>query len=282
MKQYLQSAKKISVLFVVILLTHLTSDAAIYTATVSGNWSNSATWGGAAPSFNVASDQVIIPSSVTVTIDSNVTIAGATASVTVAGALYSSGSASLTLGALGSLAGGGTITLNKLILQSTSLMPFTGSITIDTLNTTSTDFQLLGWMAVKYVVNLQAGNFALGYASTFTMVNGSTMVISGGTIVNNAGALLLTSTYNLVYTTVSAVGGVETGGSGLNNLIIDVSGGNTVTLSLQTTVSGSLSLVTGNMVLNGNNLWLGGDIAAGGTGAIVADPVSSITLNVSS
>ena len=268
-----------SLLLAIILLAHGASMATIYTATVSGNWSNSATWGGTAPSFNVSSDQIIIPSNVTVMMDSNLTLAGASATVTVLGALNSTLPVSLTLGPLGTLAGGGVINIKSLVLQSTSIMSFTGSATLDTVTTTSTDFQLNCWMAVTKVLNLQAGTFTLAYASTFTMLNASTIILSGGTIVNSAGALLLTSSYNLLYTSVSAVGGIETGGSGLNNLTVDVSNGHSVMLTLQTTVSGTLSLVSGNLVLNGNNLWLGGDIAAPGTGAISSDPASSITLN---
>lgn len=256
--------------------------AATYTATASGNWSAGATWGGTAPSFNLTTDQVVIPSGITVTMDNSVTVTGATASVTVAGTLSSGSSASLTLGALGTLTGTGTINVGSLNLQTASVMTFSGSATIDTVTTALAAFNLSGALSVTSALNLNGGTLNLGGASSLTMSSGSTIILSGGLLANGGGGTLgLSASYNVVYNSSSTTSGVELSGSGLNNLTVNVMGGNNVTLSSSITVHGTLTLASGNLSLNGFNLTLAGNIAASGSGTITSTSSSSITINTS-
>src|SRR6478736_6289233 len=62
---------------------------AAFTAVTSGNWSNPATWGGAAPTATVSNENIIIPSGITVTLDADITFSGLLSNFTVDGSLTS-------------------------------------------------------------------------------------------------------------------------------------------------------------------------------------------------
>src|ERR1700722_15198808 len=114
MKREVLKLKKASLLIAVTMLVANIAFGTVFTATTSGNWSANATWGGSAPSFTNTLDQVTIPMGITVTMDNDVTINGATASVTVAGTLTnSSNNTGLTV-SLGTLAGSGNLNADTL------------------------------------------------------------------------------------------------------------------------------------------------------------------------
>jgi len=79
--------------------------AATRTASVSGNWSNSATWGGAA--VPTASDTCIVNSGVTVTVNGVAVCSGLTVNAAASG-----GSNGVTISGTNSLTIGGAITMN--------------------------------------------------------------------------------------------------------------------------------------------------------------------------
>src|SRR5665647_3207830 len=83
--------QKATILTITLLLgVSYASMAATFTATTTGNWSSATTWGGTGPSFNITGvDNVIIPLGVTVTLDANLTIDNAAASLSVGGASVS-------------------------------------------------------------------------------------------------------------------------------------------------------------------------------------------------
>jgi len=88
MKKILQPLKTTLLTLILIVSTGLVTMAATYTATTSGNWSSAGTWGGTAPSFNITgADVVIIPLGIAVTLDGNLIVNNAAASLTVAGSL---------------------------------------------------------------------------------------------------------------------------------------------------------------------------------------------------
>jgi fibronectin-binding autotransporter adhesin len=273
MKRQLYFLKNTAIIVLTIMLGYMPLSAATFTATTSGNWSSSATWGGTAPSFNLTTDQVVIPSGITVAMDNSVTVTGATAAVGVQGTLTSTASQSLTVNALGSLTGSGTINIGSLHLQALSVMTFSGAATVDTLTTALASLQLSGGLTVSNALNLSAGTLTLGSGGSLTLNSGGTIIMAGGSLSNNGGTLSLTASYNVAYTTASATTGIELSGSGLNNVTINVSSGNHVTLSSALTVAGTLSLTSGTLVLNGNNLTLSGSIAASGGGSVTSTSV---------
>ncbi len=79
--------KKVSLMLIAFILTN-TTYAAVFTAVASGKFSNTATWtGGVTPPTTLLLDQIVIPSGITVDMDNNLTINGASASLTVEGIL---------------------------------------------------------------------------------------------------------------------------------------------------------------------------------------------------
>lgn len=265
------------------LLSALHSFGATYTAMASGNWSSSATWiGGVAPSFTLTSDIVVIPSGITVTMDGNVDVSSLLASIQVAGTLSSTASYSLTVGSLGTVSGAGTLNIGTLDLQTGSTFTFSGNATVDTLSTAVASLQLASQITVTQALDLSAGTLNVPTGSSITMGSGSTINISGGILtVGSNGILGLTSSYNVAYSQTSVTTGVELTGSGLQNVTVAVSGGNTVTLASNLVVNGSLSLTSGSLVVGANNLTLNGAVAEGGSGTITSTALSSITINSS-
>src|SRR5580704_8862959 len=109
------------------------ASATTYTAIVSGNWSSATTWGGSAPPTNLTSaDQVNIGLGVNVTMDQNVTLNNALASINVLGTLSSDAHIKLNV-VSGLLTGTGNISAAQVILNAAGSLTFTGAIIADTL-----------------------------------------------------------------------------------------------------------------------------------------------------
>ena len=253
------------------------SFATTYTAVASGNWSSSATWGGTAPSLNLSSDQVIIPFGMTVNLDGGLMINGVTASLNVQGTL-SSTSDSLELG-FGALTGTGTINLQSIRLDTSAVMTFAGSVTVNTLYTSSLAIQAAANFIINQTLIVQGGVFTLTTGGLLSMGSDANVIIAGGTLANSGGTLSLGSSYNVTYMQGSVTGGLELSGGGLNNVTINVGGSSTVTLSNALVVNGTLALSSGMLALNGNTLHIMGNLAGGGSGSIYSTNNSSITVS---
>ena len=255
--------------------------AATFTAVASGNWSSQTTWGGPAPSFNLTSDQVIIPAFLTVSLDNNLTVNGVTASLNIQGTLTAVSSAdSLELG-FGAITGDGSITLQAVKLDSSALLAFTGTLSAELLYSSSLAIQSAASITVAQTLVLQGGVFTLSQGG-LTLASNAVVNIEGGALVNSGAVLDLTSSYNVVYSNSSATTGLELSGSGLNNVTVNVPDSNTVTLSGNLTVNGTLSLQSGYLALNGHTLHLSGNLATGGTGTIASTNNSSINISTAS
>src|ERR1700722_6682628 len=115
------------------LMVGSVASATTYTAVVSGNWSSAATWGGSAAPVNITgADQVNIGVGVTVTMDQNITLNNALATISVMGTL--TGNPYIKLNNMsGTLSGSGSINAANISLNATGFFSFSGSITADTL-----------------------------------------------------------------------------------------------------------------------------------------------------
>jgi hypothetical protein len=259
----------------------VSANAATFTAVASGNFSAAATWGGVAPSQMVSTDVVIIPSNITVTLDQNQTFNGALSSLVVNGTLMSSTTSSNALiMTMGSFSGSGTIDVDSLALGMTSGFGFTGYITADALSTMGANLSTAATVMVNNSLYLTGGvlNMASG---SLTLGSNSNIVISGGSIATNGGTLGLSNSYNLMYTGSSSVsGGLELGGSGLNNIEVALGTGSSLNLSSDLNVDGTLTLTSGNLNLNNNDLTFSGagNFSATGSGAISSTTSSDIII----
>jgi hypothetical protein len=78
MERNLYTQKAIMLTIILVAGMNCASIAGTFTASTSGNWSNATTWGGNNPGFNITSGgNVVIPSGVTVVLDSNLVVEGA-------------------------------------------------------------------------------------------------------------------------------------------------------------------------------------------------------------
>lgn len=259
------------------------ADAASFTAVISGNWSSSATWGGTAPSFNIISDQIIIPSGVTVTMDGDVTISGLLAIMTVNGSLSGTANNTLTVSA-GTVNGSGSINVDDLNLQGSAVLNFSGSLTANTMSSAVSHLSASADFMVNQTMTLASGVLSLNVGSSLDVANNATIAVSGGSIDLNGGTIGLSGNYNVVYTSGSAVAGAELTGPGLMNVTINVGAGEGVTLTSDLTIDGTLTLTSGTLELNGNDLTISvsGDVSASGSGTIHAIfGTSNITVNAS-
>jgi hypothetical protein len=274
-----KTIKIVALSFFALFLFSAASRAATFTAVASGNWSSSTVWNGTPPSTTNTGDAVVIPSGITVTMDNNVTVNGALASLTVNGTLTGSSSTYLTI-TLGTFSGAGSIATGYVVLGQAAVLGFTGTITTDNLASQALSLKSAAKIIVNNKLTLAAGTLSVESGGSLTLSNAVTLVMAGGQIVANGGSLVLTNAYNVEYD-ASGSTGAELGGSGLTNVTINVVNNGTATLSNDLSVKGTLTLASGILALGGHSLTVTGDIASGGTGTISSTSASNITINTS-
>jgi hypothetical protein len=157
---------------------------------------------------------------------------------------------------------------------------YTGTITANALTTLATNFSSAATVTVNNSLYVMAGLLNIT-AGSLTLGNNSTIVIDGGTIsVGGTGSIGLTSNYDVVYEGSSSSAGVELSGTGLQDVTVNLSSGS-VTLTSDVSLDGTLTLTSGNLILNNNDLTFeaNADISAMGTGTINSSAGSNITIN---
>src|ERR1043165_5737301 len=273
--------KKSGLLMVVLTLLSTASFGATYTASATGQWSASATWaGGTVPPLNITGDQVIIPAGIVVTLDNNLAVNGALASLAVNGTLTSAASDTITLNT-GAITGAGTLSPGTIILNAGSTLAFTGTLAVNTLINMSTGLQAVAHATISQALVL-ANTIAINTGGTLTMAANSTIVITGGALTTTGGVLTLTNNYNVTYLTSTAHAGLELTGSGLSTVTVNVPSTDSVYLTAATTVNGTLDMVSGTLSLNGQNLNLNGSLSGSGSATISSTGASGISIHMSS
>ncbi|MDB5284349.1 MAG: hypothetical protein JWO06_3424, partial [Bacteroidota bacterium] len=263
------------------LLCIASAYSATYTAIQTGRWNDPFTWGvSTAPTQTLITDSVVIPHGIIVNIDTNVRIDGTTAALIVNGSLTSLAYADTLLLGLGDLGGSGYITMDDgtVILGSDASLSFAGNLEVNTLMNYSSVAQLSASVIAIQSLYAQSGTLTFAAGGHLILGNNATVFVSGGNLVLNGGTANLSSSYNVVYNAGSTSTGFEINGAGLNNLTVNIPSGN-LTLSGSLSVGGVLFLTNGNLILNGYNLSVAGNIAAGGLGMVDASPTSDITIS---
>jgi hypothetical protein len=279
MKTFTLSIKKALSLAAVSLVLTCSSYAANFTAIASGDFSNPTTWaGGNIPSVTTILDQIIIPIGFDVNLDNSLIINGALAELNVEGMLHTSNSSTLTL-TLGTLTGAGTIILNAVDVNAGATFSFTGSLAANAINA-ATGFSSSADIIAGQTLNLTSGTLLLVTGGSLDLGANATIVVSGGLLsVGTGGSVGLSGNYNVTYSGVSSVAGVELSGTGLQNVTVNVTSLNSVTLTSDLTVAGTLSLGSGMLVLAGNDLTVNGTVSNFGSGTVLSTSVSDISLN---
>jgi len=254
--------------------------ALTYTAVASGDFNSTTTWGGVAPSGNITADVVVIPSGITVTLNTDETFSGL-ASLTVNGTLTSGANNTALVMTGGTLTGSGSINVDSMALGLVAGFTYTGSIMAQNLTSLAATIGTAADITVNGNLYLNSGLLNIN-AGMLTMAANGTIDISGGSLsVGGTGMLMLDSSYNVTYSGSASVnGGLELSGSGLNNVTVNLASGS-LTLTSDLAMNGDLTLTSGNLILNNNDLTLGlnGNFSASGTGTINAGANSNITIN---
>ncbi|MEX2589996.1 MAG: hypothetical protein WD334_07305, partial [Chitinophagales bacterium] len=243
MKTLELNLKKVALLVATILLTSTSAIGATFTAVASGNFSSSATWGGSAPPANVSTDQIIIPVGITVDLDNDLTLNGATASLDVNGTLNTSSNASF-YASTGTISGTGNIMVDSVATGAGAVFLFTGSLSANAMANAAASLQMGADLDVGQTLTLApASTLSLITGGSLTIGNNATIVVdSGGGLSISGGGIGFSGNYNVVYTGGAAISGVELSGSSITDVNVDVGAVNSVTLTSDLTVNGDLML----------------------------------------
>ncbi len=276
MKKSIKTPTKIGMLFASFMLVCSIVSATTYTAVLSGNWSASATWGGTAPPFVLSTtDQVIIPLTINVTMDQNVTVNGALASIDVLGTLSASPYIKLDV-ISGTLAGAGSVNAANIVFGAAAAVTSTGAIIADSINDAIASLNSTAQITFYNALNL-SGILTMDAAGVLTAGTNSNIIISGGSIALSGGSLALTANYDVKYITSSAMAGLELTGTGLGTVTIAVPVADTVALLSDVVMTDSLKFTSGTLKLNGFNLTTTSQLT--GPVAIAGDMLSSVVIN---
>ncbi|MDZ4759201.1 MAG: hypothetical protein SGJ10_13830, partial [Bacteroidota bacterium] len=280
MNIYMALLKKIGSLFLFLLMASF-SYGTLYTATSSGKYSSNGTWSsGVAPPYTVLLDQIVIQSGITVNLDSDLVISGSPSELSISGTLNTTNNSSLLLD-IGTVKGAGIIELNLVNIDTNFVFLFTGSLKVNALYS-SAGFQTSAKFMVKVVLYLIFDTISLTSGGDLDVGNNATIIVSGGSLsISSGGSVNLSGKYNVAYTNRSLVTGAELIGTGLNNITMDVTSTNSLTLSSDLRVTGTLSLISGILMLAGKDLIINGGVADTGSGKISSTAFSNIIINTS-
>lgn len=230
-------------ILLILLFTFTKSFAATRTATTSGNWSSTATWGG--NPVPVAADLVVINTNITVTVDGTYTCATITMNAP------SSGQSNTLNVNSGNLTCTGNLTMSS-----------TNTGRLNTINITTGTFSVSGTITVatstaSRIVISGIGNFIFSNASTLS--TNLTLTATSGTVTYNAAGnqTIRTTTYNnLVF-----------GGSGTKTLAGNTTVNNNLTINNGVTLDQNTRRITlsGNLIKNGTHTISSGEFRIAGT-----------------
>ncbi|MBA2612059.1 MAG: T9SS type A sorting domain-containing protein [Bacteroidetes bacterium] len=255
-----------------------TSANAAFTAVTSGNWSSAATWGGIAPTATVTNQDIIIPAGITVTLDADVTFVGLLNNFSVAGILTSTTSNGVSM-AQGALAGGGTISINRISFTSLATCSFSGNLNLKRMSNSTTALAFSAIANIADTLDLQSGNLLLNTNANLTMLSNSTVKVNNGSITVGGGIFNSGNAYNVMYIGPSKTTGIELNSTTIQHLYLTMNDNTQgVTLNNNTTVNGNTTVNSGKIILNGKQFIMKGNItlSAGSTFAGSAASIMEI------
>lgn len=263
----------------IMLVVLFSANAMAITAVASGDWSNSATWGGTAPGNNVSLADIDIPSGITVTLDQDVSFNGLVNSFMVNGTLSSTSTNSLMINQ-GSLSGSGLIEINKLVFNGIlASSAFTGIITVNVLENNASVISFAAVVNVEDSLLLRGGSMAMATGSNLTLETNSFVIMNGGNLTTSGGVFNAGNNYSVRYEGASQTSGLELNSSNLQNLYVSLDDStNTLTLANNLTVNSTLHLNSGLLIINGVKLTLNGDVKRMSGSKISSNQSSNIVL----
>ncbi|TVR79155.1 MAG: T9SS C-terminal target domain-containing protein [Chitinophagaceae bacterium] len=254
--------------------------ATTFTAVASGDWTSTATWGGTAPDINATDVNVIIPVGINVTLDNHISISGSSSSLEVLGEVSAATNSSLTI-IDGSLTGQGQLNIKELALEGSATVLLAGIINTDVFVNNVSNLSIISNLNVNHEIRLESGTFSLDLGGALLFGNDVTINFAGGDFVVNNGTLTIVAPYNVIYShDANFVAGAELTSPNLKDLTIDISSGNTLTLSNNVFVNGTLTLESGTLDLNDYYFSVFGTIDASASSEIHSSAEANINLDL--
>ncbi len=275
-----QRFKNLTLALLLSLVGYVAS-ATTYTAILNGNWSSSATWGGAAPGSSISgADIIIIPVGITVNLDNSIAISNSLASLSVTGTLSSS-SSNITLNS-GTISGNGNISVPNVTVGAVGFVSFTGTINANSFTSSQTSLALAANLNISNTLTVNNGLLQLDNGSSVSLGNNGTINVNNSLINLNGGAFNFSGLYNVTYTGSSSLFSGSLISGNLNDLTISLNNSSDqLTLGGNLTVQGGLYLSTGILNLNGNNLDINGGFINTTGGSISSTTASNISITSS-
>lgn len=249
-----------------------------FAAVMSGDWSNSATWGGTAPTPTVTGQNITIPNGITVNLDADITFTGVLNTFMVNGTLNSTTTNWIHVTSA-NLSGTGTIAVNKLKVSGLSTITFAGTMNLKSMSNSVSTLAFTSVANVSDTLDLESGTINLNTNGNLTMMAGSTVKVKDGDLSVNSGVFNSGNSYNVMYVGTSKSAGVELNTVTLQNLYLRMDNNNqTVTLGNNTTINGNMDITNGKLKLNTKKLTLKGDIMMASGSSIDSDNAASLDI----
>jgi len=249
-----------------------------YTAVASGNWSNSATWGGTAPGATVSNQDIVIPYGITVGLDMDVSFSGLSNSFTVDGSIANAGTTGITL-VQGTFSGSGSVAAHRVTFSSLAAVTFSGNMNLNVLVNEGAAVALGAVVTITDTLNLDAGSILLNTGGNMVLQTNSTVRVNNGSLSIHGGVFNNTNSYNVVYVGASKTTGIELNTLTLGQLYINLSDNTqTLTLGNDLLVNGALSVSAGAFDFSGRQLTLRSDLVMGKGTAFTSNTSSQLII----
>jgi len=249
-----------------------------YTAVASGNWSNSATWGGTAPGATVSNQDIVIPYGITVGLDMDVSFSGLSNSFTVDGSIANAGTTGITL-VQGTFSGSCSVAAHRVTFSSLAAVTFSGNMNLNVLVNEGAAVALGAVVTITDTLNLDAGSILLNTGGNMVLQTNSTVRVNNGSLSIHGGVFNNTNSYNVVYVGASKTTGIELNTLTLGQLYINLSDNTqTLTLGNDLLVNGALSVSAGAFDFSGRQLTLRSDLVMGKGTAFTSNTSSQLII----
>ena len=269
--------------FILILNTFFTSQSFAFTAVSSGDWTDPATWGGSAPTGTVSNENIIIPSGITVNLNTDVTFSGLLNNFTVDGTLNSSGTNWLEI-QNGTFTGSGDIDIQRIEFSGLLVTySFSGDMTVNTFTNSGSLLAIASQVTVSDSLYLEDGTFTLNTGGNLMVNANSKIVRNSGSLATSGGIFNAGGTYHVHYIGGSKTTGLEINSPNMQDAVISLDNNtDVVTLGSDLMVDGNLQLNTGTLNVGANDLEIHGNMSIQSGAALTTTASSNLMIQTGS
>ncbi len=269
--------------FILILSTLFTTQSFAFTAVTNGDWTDPATWGGTAPTGTVSGDNIVIPSGITVNLNTNVTFSGLLNNFTVDGTLNSSGTSWLEI-QTGTFAGSGDIDIQRIEFSGLLVTySFSGDMTVNTFANSGSILGITAQISVADSLYLEDGTLTLNTGGNLMVNADSKIVRDAGSLATSGGIFNAGGAYHVHYIGGSKTSGIEINSPNMQDAVISLDDNtDVVTLGSDLMVHGNLQLNTGILNVAANDLEIHGDLSIASGASLTTTAASNLMIETGS